>query len=113
GLPELNRDEVRAARAIANPGCYATATILGLVPVVEAGLVDGPVAVDGKSGSGKTPSEKTHLPDLHGGVTPYSVTGHRHIAEIEQALGRAGGGEQRVTLPPPLRPTSPDLRAAV
>jgi N-acetyl-gamma-glutamyl-phosphate reductase len=112
GLPEVNRDEVRAARAIANPGCYATATILGLLPLVEAGLVDGPVAVDGKSGTsgaGKTPSDKTHLPDLHGGVTPYSVTGHRHIAEIEQALGRAGGGEQRVTFTPHLLPTSRGL----
>jgi N-acetyl-gamma-glutamyl-phosphate reductase len=113
GLTELAREQVRAAPAIANPGCYATATILGLVPLVEAGLVDGPIAVDGKSGvsgAGKTPTEKTHLPELHGGVTPYSVTGHRHIAEIEQALGIASGGaEQRVTFTPHLLPTSRGL----
>ena len=99
------------ARAVANPGCYATATILALAPLVEAGLVDGPVAIDGKSGvsgAGKEPSAKTHLPDLHGGVTPYSVTGHRHIAEIEQASGD-GRGEQRVTFTPHLLPTSRGL----
>jgi N-acetyl-gamma-glutamyl-phosphate reductase len=112
GLTELSRGDVASARAVANPGCYATAAILGLVPLVEAGLVDGPIAVDGKSGvsgAGKTPSEKTHLPELHGGVTPYSVTGHRHIAEIEQALGAAARAEQRVTFTPHLLPTSRGL----
>jgi N-acetyl-gamma-glutamyl-phosphate reductase len=112
GLTELARDEVASARAVANPGCYATAMILGLAPLVEAGLVDGPVMVDGKSGvsgAGKTPTEKTHLPELHGGVTPYSVTGHRHIAEVEQTLGRLGAGEQRITFTPHLLPTSRGL----
>jgi len=112
GLTELAREEVAAARAVANPGCYATATILALTPLVEAGLVDGPVAVDGKSGvsgAGKTPTDKTHLPELHGGITPYSVTGHRHIAEVEQTLGRLGAGEQRITFTPHLLPTSRGL----
>jgi N-acetyl-gamma-glutamyl-phosphate reductase len=89
GLPELHRARLAGAAAVASPGCYATAAVLALAPLAAEGLIDGPVAVDGKSGvtgAGRTPSEKTHLPDLHGGVTPYSVTGHRHIAEIEQAL---------------------------
>lgn len=112
GLPELHRAEIRASRQIANPGCYATASILAVLPLAERGLVDGPVALDGKSGvsgAGKMPSEKTHLPELYGGVTPYSVTGHRHIAEIEQALGRAAGGELPVTFTPHLLPTSRGL----
>jgi len=62
--------------------------------------------IDGKSGvsgAGKEPSAKTHLPDVHGGVTPYSVTGHRHVAEIEQETGA------RVTFTPHLLPSSRGL----
>jgi N-acetyl-gamma-glutamyl-phosphate reductase len=106
GLPELHRDAVRGARLVANPGCYATASILALTPLAEAGLIDGPVMIDGKSGvsgAGREPSAKTHLPDLHGGVTPYSVTGHRHVAEIEQETGA------RVTFTPHLLPSSRGL----
>lgn len=112
GLPELHRDEVRVARAVANPGCYATAAILGVAPLAAAGLVDGPVHLDGKSGvtgAGRTPSEKTHLPEIHGGITPYAVTGHRHLAEIEQELGRLAGTERPATFVPHLLPTSRGL----
>ena len=112
GLPELRRDEVRAARAVANPGCYATAAILGLAPLASAGMIDGPVHLDGKSGvtgAGRTPSEKTHLPEIHGGVTPYAVTGHRHLAEIEQELTRLAGAERLATFVPHLLPTSRGL----
>ncbi len=106
GLPEIHREQVRAARCVANPGCYATAAILALEPLATAGLIDGPVAIDGKSGvsgAGKEPSAKSHLPDVHGGVTPYSPTGHRHIAEIEQETGTT------VTFTPHLLPTSRGL----
>jgi N-acetyl-gamma-glutamyl-phosphate reductase len=112
GLPELHRDAIRVARAVANPGCYATAAILGLAPLAEAGLLDGIVHLDGKSGvtgAGRTPSEKTHLPELHNGVVPYSVTGHRHLAEIEQELSGLAGGEVRATFVPHLLPTSRGL----
>ena len=112
GLPELHRDDIRIARAVANPGCYATAAILGLAPLAEAGLIDGPVHLDGKSGvtgAGRTPSEKTHLPELHNGITPYSVTGHRHLAEIEQELSALAGGERTATFVPHLLPTSRGL----
>ena len=112
GLPELHRDAIRVARAVANPGCYATAAILGLAPLAAAGLVDGPVHLDGKSGvtgAGRTPSEKTHLPEIAGGVTPYSVTGHRHLAEIEQELGVLAGAPLPATFVPHLLPTSRGL----
>lgn len=109
GLPELDRRALPGATAVANPGCYAAAAILAVAPLAEAGLLDGPVALtglSGVSGAGRAPSERSHLPDLHGGVTPYAVTGHRHIGEIEQALGRAAGGEVRVSFTPHLLPTA-------
>ncbi len=112
GLPELHRADVRVARAIANPGCYATAAILALAPLAAAGLIDGPVHLDGKSGvtgAGRTPSEKTHLPEIYAGITPYSVTGHRHLAEIEQEIGRLAGADLRATFVPHLLPTSRGL----
>ncbi|MGI9116217.1 MAG: N-acetyl-gamma-glutamyl-phosphate reductase [Gaiellales bacterium] len=112
GLPELHREDLRVARSVANPGCYATAAILGVAPLAAAGLIDGPVHLDGKSGvtgAGRTPTEKTHLPELYNGVTPYSVTGHRHLAEIEQELGVLAGSPQPATFVPHLLPTSRGL----
>ena len=112
GLPELHRDGIRLARGVASPGCYATAAILAVAPLAAAGLVDGPVHLDGKSGvtgAGRTPSAKTHLPDLYNGVTPYSPTGHRHLGEIEQELSALAGAELRATFVPHLLPTSRGL----
>ena len=112
GLPELHRETIRVSRAVANPGCYATAAILGVAPLAAAGLIDGPVHLDGKSGvtgAGRTPSETTHLPELYNGITPYSITGHRHLAEIEQELGALAGAPQPATFVPHLLPTSRGL----
>lgn len=112
GMPELHRESIRVARAVANPGCYATAAILGLAPLAAAGLIDGPVHLDGKSGvtgAGRSPSEKTHLPELYNGITPYSVTGHRHLAEIEQELSASAGSTVAATFVPHLLPTSRGL----
>ena len=112
GMPELHRESIRVARAVANPGCYATAAILGLAPLAAAGLIDGPVHLDGKSGvtgAGRSPSEKTHLPELYNGITPYSVTGHRHLAEIEQELSTVAGSTLAATFVPHLLPTSRGL----
>ena len=112
GLPELHREAIRVSRAVANPGCYATAAILGVAPLAAAGLIDGPVHLDGKSGvtgAGRTPSEKTHLPELYNGITPYSITGHRHRAEIEQEIGARAGAPQPATFVPHLLPTSRGL----
>jgi N-acetyl-gamma-glutamyl-phosphate reductase len=93
GLTELERPAVETARLVANPGCYPTATLLPLAPVVAAGLLapDGDIIVDAKSGvsgAGKTPSERTHFSEVHGSVSAYGVFGHRHGAEIEQGVGR-------------------------
>jgi N-acetyl-gamma-glutamyl-phosphate/LysW-gamma-L-alpha-aminoadipyl-6-phosphate reductase len=90
GMPELHREEIKNARLIACPGCMATSAILGLAPIVKAGLVDkDKIVVDlkvGSSGGGSKPSISSHHPERFSGVRPYKVVGHRHIAEVEQEL---------------------------
>jgi N-acetyl-gamma-glutamyl-phosphate reductase len=88
-LSELHADAIRGARLVSCPGCYPTAALLGLQPLAAAGLLEGPVFVDAKSGvsgAGKTPSERTHFCENHGSVAAYGVFSHRHTAEIEQEL---------------------------
>ena len=92
GLTEFERDAVRSARMVANPGCYPTASLLALKPLVSAGLlVPGvDVIVDAKSGvsgAGKTPRDWTHFSEVHGSLSAYGVFGHRHGAEIDQGVG--------------------------
>ena len=92
GLTELERATIAAARLVANPGCYPTATLLALAPLVAAGVLTtgSDVIVDAKSGvsgAGKTPSERTHFSECHGSVSAYGVFNHRHGAEIEQGAG--------------------------
>lgn len=95
GLPELHREEIKDANLVACPGCEATAAILGLAPIVKAGLIDTEhVVVDlkvGSSGGGSKPTLAGHHPERAGGVRPYKVVGHRHIAEVEQELAPLGG----------------------
>jgi N-acetyl-gamma-glutamyl-phosphate reductase len=92
-LTERERDKVRVARLVANPGCYPTGALLSLAPLVEAQLVlpDTDAIVDAKSGisgAGKAASERTHFSECHGSVSAYGVFNHRHGAEMEQGLGR-------------------------
>jgi N-acetyl-gamma-glutamyl-phosphate reductase len=90
GLTEHNRDAMREAPLVACAGCYPTAAILSLRPLVDAGLIEPGVVIDAKSGvsgAGKTPSERTHFSECHGSIAAYGVFGHRHGAEIEQELG--------------------------
>ena len=91
GLTERRRAALRAARLVACPGCYPTAALLALEPLAEAGLLQGDIFIDAKSGisgSGKTPTDRTHFSERHGNVTAYGVFDHRHTAEIEQELSR-------------------------
>ena len=90
GLPELNRARLRGAKLIANPGCYPTATLLAALPLVEAGLADWVVAdcVSGVSGAGRAPSARNLYCEVQESVVAYKIAGgHRHVPEIEQALG--------------------------
>jgi N-acetyl-gamma-glutamyl-phosphate/LysW-gamma-L-alpha-aminoadipyl-6-phosphate reductase len=91
-LPELNRDELPGAELIASGGCNATATILGLLPLVEDSILSGDeqVVVDVKVGSsegGAGGGDASSHPERSGVVRPYAPTGHRHEAEIEEFLG--------------------------
>jgi N-acetyl-gamma-glutamyl-phosphate reductase len=90
GLTERYRGDVEAARLVACPGCYPTAAVLALQPLVAAGLIQPGVIVDAKSGvsgAGKSPSERTHFSECHDSISAYGVFSHRHGAEIEQEVG--------------------------
>ncbi len=90
GLTERYRDELSGAPLVACPGCYPTAAVLALQPLVAAGLIQPGVIIDAKSGvsgAGKTPTERTHFSEIHGSLAAYGVFAHRHAAEIEQELG--------------------------
>jgi N-acetyl-gamma-glutamyl-phosphate reductase len=92
GLTEHARDAVRAARMVANPGCYPTGALIPLLPLLRAGLLlpGADVIIDAKSGvsgAGKTPTERTHFSEVHGSLSAYGVFGHRHSAEIEEQFG--------------------------
>jgi N-acetyl-gamma-glutamyl-phosphate reductase len=93
GLTETNREAVRSARLIANPGCFATATLLGLAPLVANRLIDGRVIVDaktGSSGSGAKAAANTHHPQRMNSFYAYRPFTHQHVPEIEQELGNVG-----------------------
>lgn len=93
GLTETNRDAVREARLIANPGCFATATLLGLAPLVAKNLLLGRVVVDaktGSSGSGAKAAANTHHPQRMTSFYAYKPFTHQHVPEIEQELEHVG-----------------------
>ncbi|MBI1848731.1 MAG: N-acetyl-gamma-glutamyl-phosphate reductase [Planctomycetes bacterium] len=93
GLPELFCDSIRSARAVASPGCFATAVTLALAPIAAEGAAEAAVvdAVTGSSGSGATPAENTHHPRRANAFYAYKTDGHQHLPEIVQALGDVGG----------------------
>ena len=93
GLTETNREAIRSARLIANPGCFATATLLGLAPLVSRNLLNGRVIVDaktGSSGSGAKAAANTHHPQRMNSFYAYKPFTHQHVPEIEQELGHVG-----------------------
>src|SRR5438132_2950421 len=93
GLTETNREAIRGARLIANPGCFATSTLLGLAPLVANKLITGRVIVDaktGSSGSGAKAAANTHHPQRMNSFYAYKPFTHQHVPEIEQELGNIG-----------------------
>jgi N-acetyl-gamma-glutamyl-phosphate reductase common form len=93
GLTETNREVIRTARCIANPGCFATATLLGLAPLVANDLLSGRVIVDaktGSSGSGAKAAANTHHPQRSNSFYAYKPFTHQHVPEIEQELKNVG-----------------------
>lgn len=93
GLTETNRELIKQARLIANPGCFATATLLGLAPLVASGAIAGRVIVDaktGSSGSGAKAAANTHHPQRSNSFYAYKPFTHQHVPEIEQELAGVG-----------------------
>jgi N-acetyl-gamma-glutamyl-phosphate reductase common form len=93
GLTETNRERIKQARLISNPGCFATATLLGLAPLVAGNLLSGRVIVDaktGSSGSGAKPAANTHHPQRMNSFYAYKPFTHQHVPEIEQELRAVG-----------------------
>lgn len=97
GLSEWNRAEIEASNRIANPGCYSTAALLALLPIVGGGLLaDGSIFVDGKSGvsgAGRSAARQHTFSEAYGDVSPYALAGHRHLPEIEDQLAALARGE--------------------
>jgi N-acetyl-gamma-glutamyl-phosphate reductase len=93
GLTETNREVIRTAQRVANPGCFATATLLGLAPLVANNVLNGRVIVDaktGSSGSGAKPASNTHHPERSNAFYAYKPFTHQHVPEIEQELQAVG-----------------------
>ncbi|MGD2082819.1 MAG: N-acetyl-gamma-glutamyl-phosphate reductase [Chromatiales bacterium] len=117
GIPEINRDAVRGARLVANPGCYPTAAILGFLPMVEAGLIDADALVadckSGVSGAGRKASVGTLMGECGESFKAYGVPGHRHLPEIRQGLARAAGRPVGLTFVPHLIPMIRGIHATL
>jgi N-acetyl-gamma-glutamyl-phosphate reductase len=111
GLPELHRDAIEAARLVAAPGCYTTAALLGIAPLIADGLIEADdLVIDAKSGvSGAGRTSLTlpyHFPEADEDTCAYSVGAHRHLPEMVQELGAAAGAEVRITFTPHVVPMS-------
>ena len=97
GAPELNREQIRLARCVANPGCFATSINLALLPLAAAGLLPEDVTVTGITGStgaGQKPTPDTHFSNRNANLSNYKVFTHQHLGEIGETVVAAGGSEQ-------------------
>ena len=110
GLAELNREDIKSAKIIANAGCYTTASILALAPLTKHHLIDvNSIVIDAKSGvsgAGRKPNQANHFPELYDSIKAYGVATHRHTPEIEQALTELGGEKTIINFTPHLVPMS-------
>jgi len=107
GLPELGyRERIAHADLVANPGCFPTATLLGLAPLARAGLLQDVVidAKTGVSGAGRAATDETHFVTVDENVVAYKLAGHRHAPEIDQELSALGAQLPPVTFVPHLVP---------
>jgi N-acetyl-gamma-glutamyl-phosphate reductase len=99
GLTETNREQIKTANYIANPGCFATAALLALAPMVKSGLLNGKIIVDaktGSSGSGAKAAANTHHPQRMNSFYAYKPFEHQHVPEIEQHLKTVGEFENQL-----------------
>ncbi|MBL4763150.1 MAG: N-acetyl-gamma-glutamyl-phosphate reductase [Gammaproteobacteria bacterium] len=117
GLPEMNREAIKAARLVANPGCYPTAVSLGLLPLIKAELIDvNHIIADvksGISGAGRAANVATLMSENAGSFRAYGVAGHRHLPEICQTLSGVTGEKVDLTFVPHLLPMIRGIHATL
>lgn len=118
GLPELNREEIKKASHVANPGCYATAITLGIAPAVASNLIDPSdivvVAASGTTGAGRTSKVSLSASEVMNSLTSYKFGGvHQHTPEIEEALQRLTSSQVKVSFTPILAPMPRGILATI
>ncbi len=117
GLPEVNREQIRRARIVANPGCYPTSVQLGFLPLIRRGLVDLEHLIadakSGVSGAGRKAEVQTLFAEASDNFKAYGVPGHRHLPEITQGLQLMAGREVRLTFVPHLTPMNRGIHATL
>lgn len=116
GLTETNRDAIRNARLVSNPGCFATATLLGLAPLVAGDLIEGRVVVDaktGSSGSGAKAAANTHHPQRMNSFYAYKPFTHQHVPEVEQELRAVGNWNSELVFMTHSLPVSRGIFASI
>ncbi|MEW5762955.1 MAG: N-acetyl-gamma-glutamyl-phosphate reductase [Bacillota bacterium] len=117
GLSELYRDRIREARLVANPGCYPTASLLALAPLLRRGLIDpAGIVIDAKSGvsgAGRKLDLRSHFGEVNENIRAYGVASHRHTPEIEQELGILAGRPVTVSFTPHLIPVTRGILATI
>ena len=117
GLPEVNREQLRGARLVANPGCYPTAVQLGFLPLVEAGVVDVEHLIadakSGVSGAGRKTEQHLMFSEAADNFVAYGVMGHRHWPEIRQGLAQAAKREVGLVFTPHLTPLIRGIHATL
>ncbi|MDT8859611.1 N-acetyl-gamma-glutamyl-phosphate reductase [Alkalihalobacillus sp. MEB130] len=117
GLPEWNREKIKQAQIISNPGCYPTATLLGLAPLVKNKVIEeDSIIIDAKSGTsgaGRSPSAITHFSEMNENFKIYQINQHKHIPEIEQNLQEWDESIPNVTFQPHLVPMVRGIMATI
>ena len=117
GLPEINRDQIKKARLVANPGCYPTAVQLGFLPLIESGIVDMDHLIadakSGVSGAGRKAEVHTLFAEASDNFKAYGVPGHRHLPEIRQGLSNMAAKSVGLTFVPHLTPMIRGIHATL
>lgn len=117
GLPEVNRDKIKDAKIVANPGCYPTASQLGFLPLIENKLIDLDHLIadckSGVSGAGRGANVGTLYSEVADSMKAYAVSGHRHLPEIRQGLEQAAGSNVGLTFVPHLAPMNRGIHATL
>jgi len=117
GMPELHREEIKKTRLVGNPGCYTTCSILGLAPLMAAGVIEEKnIIIDAKSGvsgAGRGLSQAFHFCECTESMKAYKVATHRHTSEIEQELSLLAGSEIKLSFTPHLVPMKRGIYATI